>query len=130
MRMAYRSLIDRAISALSLCAALLSAGLLMVIIGTLFIGALPALSLHFILTPESGTRIFDGAIGNAVVGTVLISLLATILAVPFALGTAIYLAKYAPKNKYTARSGSLSKSSPVHRQSLSGFSDFYCWLYI
>jgi phosphate transport system permease protein len=102
MRMVYRSLIDRAISALSLCAAFLSAGLLIVIIGTLFVGALPVLSLHFILTPESGTRIFDGAIGNAVAGTVLISLLATVLAVPFALGTAIYLAKYAPKNKYTA----------------------------
>jgi phosphate transport system permease protein len=89
-------------AALSLCAAFFSAGLLIVIIGSLFIGALPVLSPHFVLSSEYATRVFDGAIGNAIVGTILISVLATIFAVPFAFGTAIYLAKYAPENKYTA----------------------------
>jgi phosphate transport system permease protein len=102
MRMVYRSIVDRTIAALSLGAAFFSAGLLIIIIGILFIGALPVLSPYFILTPEIAAHAYDGAIGNAVAGTILITVLATLIAVPFALGTAIYLAKYAPNNRYTA----------------------------
>ena len=101
MNIAFRSFTDRTIASLSLCAAFFSAGLLILIFGILFIGALPALSPYFIITPEIATHTYDGAIGNAVAGTIIISVLATIIAVPFALGTAIYLAKYATKNRFT-----------------------------
>ena len=91
MKMAYRSFVDRSIALLSLGAAIFSGLLLVIIIGILFTGALPALNPYFVFTPEVASNNFNGAIGNAVLGTILISILATIFAVPFALGTAIYL---------------------------------------
>ena len=102
MMFPHRLVMDRLIENLCLIAAIVSAGLLFLIIGYLFIGALPVLSLNFVFLPESAVRgVFDGAIGNAIAGTILISVCATLVAAPFALGTAVYLAKYAPQNKFT-----------------------------
>ena len=101
MMFPHRLVMDRLIENLCLIAAIVSAGLLFLIIGYLFISAIPALSLNFIFLPESALRVFDGAIGNAIAGTILISVFATLVAAPFALGTAVYLAKYAQKNRLT-----------------------------
>lgn len=68
---------------------------LVFILGNITIKALPSLNLHFIFTSEASEPGYGGAIGNAVAGTIIISLLSTILATPIAIGTAIYLKKYA-----------------------------------
>ncbi|KUK99954.1 MAG: Phosphate ABC transporter, inner membrane subunit PstA [Methanoculleus marisnigri] len=81
--------------------AALSVLVLFLILGTVTIEALPSLSLHFLITPESASPGLGGAIGNAVVGTLIISLCSTLIATPLALGTAIYLQRYAPDNRLT-----------------------------
>jgi phosphate transport system permease protein len=73
------------------------------ILGKITIEAIPSLSWYFLLTPESQTKGFGGGIANAVVGTVLLSVFSTLLAAPIAVGTAIYLKKYA-KDGYFVRS--------------------------
>jgi phosphate transport system permease protein len=68
---------------------------LVFILGTITIKALPSLSLQFILTSEAAQPGYGGAIGNAVVGTLILAVCSTLLATPIAVGTAIYLKKYA-----------------------------------
>jgi len=101
MQFSTRRIADRMAMAFCAVATILSAFFLFYIIGYLFIGALPSLNIGFLLAPESSTGVYDGAIGNAIAGTLLISILATIIATPLALGTAVYLARYAPENRYT-----------------------------
>ncbi|MDG6244778.1 MAG: phosphate ABC transporter permease PstA [Methanolobus sp.] len=72
------------------------------ILGKITIEAMPSLSLYYILTPESDSPRFGGAIANAIVGTVFLSVLSTAMATPAAVGTAIYLKRYA-KDSHFAR---------------------------
>jgi phosphate transport system permease protein len=72
------------------------------ILGKITLEALPSLTWYFLLTPESETGRFGGGIANAIVGTVLLSVFSTLLAAPIAVGTAIYLKKYA-KDGYFVR---------------------------
>lgn len=76
---------------------------LIAIIGQITYQALPSLNLEFLLTPESKAEGFGGGIANAVVGTFLIATMSTVIATPFAVGTAIYLKKYS-KEGFLARS--------------------------
>jgi phosphate transport system permease protein len=69
--------------------------ILFFILGTIAVKAMPSLSLYFLLTPESMAPSFGGAIGNAIAGTILLSIFSTILAAPVAVGTAVYMKKYA-----------------------------------
>lgn len=67
---------------------------LVAILGSIALRGLPAVNLHFLITSEASQPGLGGAIGNAVVGTFLLSVLATVLAAPLAVGTAIYLRRY------------------------------------
>ncbi|ETA69261.1 phosphate ABC transporter membrane protein 2, PhoT family [Methanolobus tindarius DSM 2278] len=69
------------------------------ILGKIAFEALPSLNLEFLLTPENEAKGFGGGIANAIVGTILLSLLSTIMASPIAVGTALYMKRYA-KNKH------------------------------
>jgi phosphate transport system permease protein len=81
--------------------ALLAAITLFVIIGTIFIEAIPSLSWYFILTPESRTPGLGQGIANAIVGTIVLSICSTIIATPLAFGTAVYLQRYAKESVLT-----------------------------
>jgi phosphate transport system permease protein len=94
-RFNHRQFKGRIFTTLSYLSAVLIILILFFILGTITIKALPSLNLHFILTSESNQPGIGGAIGNAVVGTVLLSIFSTILATPIAVGTAIYLKRYA-----------------------------------
>nr|WP_321498513.1 phosphate ABC transporter permease PstA [uncultured Methanolobus sp.] len=65
------------------------------ILGKIAIEALPSLTPEFIFTPENEAKGFGGGIANAIVGTILLSLSSTIMAAPIAVGTAVYMRKYA-----------------------------------
>jgi phosphate ABC transporter membrane protein 2, PhoT family (TC 3.A.1.7.1) len=69
------------------------------ILGKIAFEALPNLNLEFILTPENEAQGFGGGIANAVMGTILLSLTSTILAAPIAVGTAIYMKRYATNER-------------------------------
>lgn len=68
---------------------------LVFILGTITIKAIPSLNMDFIISSESNQSGLGGAIGNAVAGTILLSLFSTMLAAPVAIGTAIYMKRYA-----------------------------------
>ena len=83
-------------------AALFAAGMLLFIVGTIFVKGVDSLTLHFILVTETEAgRELGSGIANAVAGTFFLAILSTVLAIPFAIGTAIYLQKYAPDNHLT-----------------------------
>jgi len=83
-------------------AALFAAGMLFLILGIIFLKGVASLNPHFILFSEINTGMGLGTgIANAIVGTILLALTSTILAIPFGVGTAIYLKKYAPDNHIT-----------------------------
>jgi len=75
--------------------------LLVFIIGDIFLMGLPSLNIDFLIGSESQKASFFGAIGNAIVGTIFISVGSVIIATPFAIGTAVYLKEYAPNNLMT-----------------------------
>lgn len=84
---------------LSGLATLFAISMLFYILITIAEYALPSLTWYFVTTPESQTPGIGQGIANAIVGSIIISLFATIIATPFAIGTAIYLSRYAPKNR-------------------------------
>ena len=70
------------------------------ILGYIFYRGLPALSWDFITTfPTDGLR--AGGIFPAILGTVLLTFVTTIFAVPIGIGAAIYLSEYATENNWT-----------------------------
>lgn len=82
-------------------AAVIAVFTLVLIIGKIFIGALPSLNLGFLLTSESDSKGLGGGVANAVVGTIMLSILSPLLAAPLAVGTAVYLKRYARENFFT-----------------------------
>ena len=78
--------------------------MLILIIVTCFVKGLPSLNLKFLLITETQSGGYAGigkGIANAIVGTFLLATVSTVLALPFGIGTAIYLQRYAPDNRYT-----------------------------
>ena len=71
------------------------------IIWEIFTRAIPSLSWYFLFTPENMTPGLGQGIANAVIGTLLISGCAIMVATPVGIGTAIYLQRYAKKSRVT-----------------------------
>ncbi len=82
-------------------AGIVTAMLLIFIIGDIFLMGYKSLSWSFLTTAESDMPGFGNAIGNTIVGTFMISIFSVVIATPVAIGTAIYLKKYALKNFFT-----------------------------
>jgi len=96
-----RNLTEKIVIIISSIAAFLVIGILFMIVSQVFFYGLPSLSFYFITTPENATPAMGQGIANAIIGTILISLCATIIATPFGFGTALYMKRYAPENKIT-----------------------------
>jgi phosphate transport system permease protein len=86
---------------LSYGAATLTALTLIFIIGNIALQALPSLTLEYILTSESDHMDLGAGIANAIVGSIFLSLGSTIIATPLAVGSAIYMKRYAKKSMFT-----------------------------
>lgn len=70
------------------------------ILGYIFYRGLPALSWEFISTfPTGGLK--AGGIFPAILGTIVLTFVTTIFAVPIGIGAAIYLSEYATDNRWT-----------------------------
>lgn len=80
-------------------AAVMMLSLILIFINIIWKGA-PALSFEFLVSwPENGMT--KGGIMPAIVGTVYITLLSALAAIPFGIMTGIYLAEYAKDNLFT-----------------------------
>ncbi len=74
---------------------------LALIIGTIAVRGIPSLTPTYIFSSESKIAGFGTAIGSAVAGTILLSIASTLLALPFGIGVAIYLKRYAEEGFFT-----------------------------
>jgi len=73
---------------------------ILVVIGYIYIQGMPAVSLSFLTEmPRDGMR--AGGILPAIIGTLLLTLGTALFSVPLGIGAAIYLAEYAPDNRWT-----------------------------
>ncbi|MBN1644344.1 MAG: phosphate ABC transporter permease PstA [Dehalococcoidales bacterium] len=74
--------------------------LLLIIIYVLFQG-LPSISLDFLLTAPQGGLSGEGGISTVIVSTVYLIGVTLLILVPVGIGAAVYLAEYAPSNRFT-----------------------------
>lgn len=86
---------------LSSLATLLTASLLILILGVIFMKGASVITPYYILTPENETPGFNQGIGNAVVGTIILAFSSVAIAIPLSICVAIYLSEYAGKNWFT-----------------------------
>lgn len=87
--------LDRAAVALLACSVILVLAILAVIVGNVVIHGAGQVSWTFLTSaPEQGLT--AGGIYPAIVGTVMLVLLMTVVAVPFGVATAVYLHEYTP----------------------------------
>jgi phosphate transport system permease protein len=96
-----RRLTDRAARGMTLALTLLALVPLFLVIYYLLKEGLGAFSIDFFTTDPTGRFIGDpGGIRSAIVGTVLIVLLATAIAVPLGIGVALYLVEYGKRSRF------------------------------
>ena len=96
-----RRMTDRAARGLTLALTLLALVPLVLVVYYLLKEGLGAFSVDFFTTDPTGRFIGDpGGIRSAIVGTVLIVLLATAIAVPLGIGVALYLVEYGKRSRF------------------------------
>lgn len=98
-----RALKDRFFKGITYIAIGITLMCLIGILSRIAIAGIPYITPEYIFTTEADFQGFGGAIGNAIVGSIYLSLGSTLLATPIAIGTAIYLQRYA-NDGYLVRS--------------------------
>jgi phosphate transport system permease protein len=93
---------DRALFLLTALATFTILAMLVIIVGDVVIGGSKTLSWTFISKPPT-EGMMKGGIFPAIFGTVALTLLMTIAAVPAGVATAVYLTEYAPQSSLLAR---------------------------
>jgi phosphate transport system permease protein len=91
---ARRRIKERVMVALLTAAAFGAAAILVVILGYVIVRGAPALNLQFFTDRPLPFGVEGGGVGPAVVGTVILSLLAGILAVPIGIASAIFVTEF------------------------------------
>jgi phosphate transport system permease protein len=97
-----RRMTDRAARGMTLALTLLALVPLVLVVYYLLREGLGAFSIHFFTTDPTGRFIGDpGGIRSAIVGTALIVLVATAIAVPLGIGVALYLVEYGKRSTFS-----------------------------
>ena len=79
----------------STVAALLAVAVLLIVVGSVLLKGVGALSIHFLTTPTALFGESGGGISNAIVGTAIMVGLAALMAIPVGLLVAIYTTEFA-----------------------------------
>jgi phosphate transport system permease protein len=90
-----RRAVSKAAEALTLFATLIAVAVLVIVVGSVFLKGLSALNLDFFFNTPAVYGATGGGIANAIVGTMVLILLATVMAVPVGILVAIYLSEFA-----------------------------------
>jgi phosphate transport system permease protein len=90
-----RNRVNRAIEVASTAAALSAVAVLLLVVGSVLIKGLGALSWHFLTTPTALFGESGGGIANAIVGTAIIVGIAALIAIPVGILVAIYTTEFA-----------------------------------
>lgn len=89
-----RHVIEKTVVVLLGAATLLAAGLLVAILGYVIVRGLPALDLAFFTERPRPFGVAGGGIGPALIGTVIMGLVAGLIAVPIGISAAIFVVEY------------------------------------
>jgi phosphate transport system permease protein len=92
-----RNRFNRAIEASSTVAAVLAVAVLAIVVGSVFLKGVGAISWHFLTTPTALFGESGGGISNAIVGTALLVAIAALMAIPVGILVAIYTTEFAPQ---------------------------------
>ena len=90
-----RKRFNRVVEVASTIAALLAVAVLLLVVGSVLLKGLGALSLHFLTTPTGLFGDTSGGISNAIVGSAIMVGLAALMAIPVGLLVAIYTTEFA-----------------------------------
>jgi len=90
-----RKRVNQAVEVLSSAGALLAVAVLVIVVSSVFVKGVGALSLHFLTTPSGLFGDTSGGIANAIVGTAIIVAIAAAVAIPVGIGVAIYTTEFA-----------------------------------
>jgi len=92
-----RKLVNRVMEVIATLAALVAVGVLVIVVVSVALRGAGALSWNFFIKPQALFGQPGGGIANALIGTVLLIALATAMAVPVGVLSAIYLTEFAPR---------------------------------
>ncbi|MBN2251309.1 MAG: phosphate ABC transporter permease PstA [Candidatus Altiarchaeota archaeon] len=81
--------------------AVVTASLLVFILGFIFMTGAPSLGMDYVLTSENDAAGFNQGIANAIAGTLILALSSVVIATPLSIVVAVYLAEYARENNFT-----------------------------
>jgi phosphate transport system permease protein len=90
-----RNRFNRVVSGVSTSAALLAVAVLLLVVGSVFLKGVGALSWHFLTTPTGLFGDTSGGISNAIVGSAIIVAIAAAMAIPVGILIAIYTTEFA-----------------------------------
>ena len=91
-----RNRFNKAVEVLSTVAAVLAVAVLVIVVGSVFLKGVSALSWHFLTTPTALFGESGGGISNAIVGSAIIVAIAAVIAIPVGILIAIYTTEFAP----------------------------------
>jgi phosphate transport system permease protein len=91
-----RKVVNRLVSWASTVAAVLAVAVLIIVVGSVLLKGLGALSWHFLTTPMALFGESGGGISNAIVGSAIIVAVGAAMAIPVGIGVAIYTTEFAP----------------------------------
>ncbi len=94
-RLRRRKALNRAVEALATLAALIAVAVLLLVIGSVLLKGASAINLDFFIHDPAPFGQAGGGIANAIVGTVLLVALASVLALPVGILVGIYTAQFA-----------------------------------
>src|SRR5664279_1916758 len=91
-----RNRYNRAVEIGSTVAALLAVAVLVIVVGSVFLKGVGALSLHFLTTPTALFGESGGGISNAIIGSAVMVAIGAAIAIPVGILVAIYTSEFAP----------------------------------
>jgi phosphate transport system permease protein len=91
-----RNRVNRLVEASSTVAALLAVAVLLLVVGSVLLKGVGALSWHFLTTPTGLFGDTSGGISNAIVGSAIMVAIAAAMAIPVGILVAVYTTEFAP----------------------------------
>jgi phosphate transport system permease protein len=91
-----RNLVNRLLESAATVATVLAVAVLLLVVGSVLLKGLGALSIHFLTTPTALFGESGGGISNAILGTAIVVAIAAAIAIPVGLLVAVYTTEFAP----------------------------------
>jgi phosphate transport system permease protein len=91
-----RNRFNKAVEVASTAAAVLAVAVLVIVVGSVFLKGVSAISWHFLTTPTALFGESGGGISNAIVGSAIMVAIAAAMAIPVGILIAIYTTEFAP----------------------------------